>query len=32
VAFFGIALVVAIAISWIAVFALWWFVFRERGD
>jgi hypothetical protein len=26
---FGIALVIAIFLSWIAVFALWWFVFRE---
>ena len=31
-AFFGIALVVATVLSWIAVLALWWFVFRERGD
>jgi hypothetical protein len=32
VAFFGIAIVVATVLSWIAVFALWWFVFRERGE
>lgn len=31
-AFFGIALVVATVLAWIAVFALWWFVFRERRD
>jgi hypothetical protein len=29
VAVFGILLVTAIFLSWIAVFALWWFVFRD---